>query len=105
MLALLHSQVVSVSYILPLPHFHGNMAARARGITAAKFIPTRFVKCLEPWSLYSAFGRSRTKPYMPLNSYLSGLPAPAGGVSFNLAEEWQHLPPASPAPDLSVSTV
>lgn len=70
MLALPHSQVVRVSYILPLPHFHGNMAARARGTTAAKFIPTRFVKCLEPWSLYSAFDRSRTKPYMPLNSSL-----------------------------------
>lgn len=28
--ALPSSQVVKVSYILPLPHFHGNMAARAR---------------------------------------------------------------------------
>lgn len=83
-----HSQVVSVSYILPLPHFHGNKAARARGITAAKSIPTRSVKCLEPWSLYSAFGRSRTKPYMPLNSSLSFPPQQPSKRGFSLT--WQR---------------
>lgn len=42
-------------------------------------------------------GRSRPKPYMPLNSSLSGPPSPASGVFFNLAEEWQHPPPSSPS--------
>lgn len=75
-----------VSYILPLPRCHGNMAARARGTEVAKFIPIRLIQCLEPWSLYSAFGRSWTKPYMPLNSSLSGLLAPASGFSLT----WQR---------------
>lgn len=71
--ALPSSQVVRVSYILPRLHFHGNMAARARGTAAAKFFPTSpaLKKSLEPWSLYSAV-RSGTEPYMPLNSSLSG---------------------------------
>lgn len=80
------SQVVRVSYILPLPHFHGNMAARARSTTAAKFIPTppHLEKSLEPWSLHSAV-RSGTEPYLPLKSSLAGPPSPASGVFFNLA--------------------
>lgn len=51
-----------------LPWKHGSKGKGYR--EAAKFIPIHLIQCLEPWSLYSAFGRGWTKPYMPLNSSL-----------------------------------
>ncbi|XP_045420124.1 tetraspanin-33 isoform X4 [Lemur catta] len=59
-------QVVRVSYILPLLHFHGNMAAKATGTTAAKSIPTpppsKEVWNHSPYALQTEEGLSHTGP-------------------------------------------